>query len=97
MSDVRKYFVARGPFRIPTPGTQEGGIVELDSAVAAQFVREGTLNPSGFVCDAGGNPVDEKPEPPAADSAQSEPVVVPTPPAADSAKAADGAPAVGEK
>ena len=60
MSDVRKYFVARGPFHVPAPVIEEGDIVELDSAVAAQFVREGTLNPSGFECDGGGNPIDGK-------------------------------------
>ena len=57
MSDTKKYFVARGPFRVPTPGIPEGETIELDSDVAAQFVREGTLNPVGFKVDGSGNPV----------------------------------------
>ena len=58
MSDTKKYLVARGPFRLPSPVIEEGSIIDLDPAVAAQFVREGTLNPSGFECDDGGNPID---------------------------------------
>lgn len=57
MAEVKKYFVARGPFHVPAPIIEEGDTVELDSDVAAQFVREGTLNPVDFVCDDGGHPV----------------------------------------
>lgn len=64
MSETKKYFVARGPFRVPPIEDvtifAEGKTVELDSAIAAQFVREGTLNPIGFECDGGGNPIGTK-------------------------------------
>ena len=109
MAEVKKYFVARGPFHVPAPIIEEGDTVELDSDVAAQFVREGTLNPVDFVCDDGGHPVVDAPAPdPTPDPVTPDPVVDPTPdsqPVVDPTPdpvvdppvdPADGAPATGE-
>ena len=80
MAEVKKYFVARGPFHVPAPIIEEGDTVELDSDVAAQFVREGTLNPVDFTCDDGGNPVVDAPATdPTPDPVTPDPVVDPTP------------------
>lgn len=44
MSETKKYKVAR-TFRLPTPMLEEGSVIELDPAVAEDFVRAGNLNP----------------------------------------------------
>lgn len=86
-----KYRVVR-PFRVPVDPIPEGTVIDLDDAVAQQFVRDGSLNP--VADDAVDAPAPEA-APEAAPAPEPEAAPEPTPEPTPEAVAPEAAPEAG--